>query len=134
MNHPHASQMRTSLSELTMSTRLRNVLTTMAEFSTIHSWQSLIEAYRENPQKVDRVFLRTPGAGRRCRDELHKLIEPELRGIAHHGDVVFLSPEDVQRVRDTIDEACTHCPESLCNDLRTLQAFFTATTIRTRLP
>lgn len=131
----YRSRMRLSLSGRDMSTRLRNVLCNMADYrDAVHTWHELIAAYRQNPDGVVVQFLRTPGAGPKCLEELKALIEPELRGVSQQGDVVFLGGEDLQRIHDTIEEACGHCPESLCNDLRAIEAFFKASTIRTRLP
>lgn len=126
----NSSRMRQSLAGRELSTRLRNCLINMAAYvGGPAKWGDLIERYKHDPDRLHVSFLRTPGAGKASWNELVEALKPELHGLDYTGTVIWLNGEDVQRIKDSIDEACASLSPSVCNDLHAIAKFFEANTI-----
>lgn len=91
----------------------------------------VLKMHREDPNALERAFLRTPNAGRKTYDELTEFLDSLPDGDLT-GRVITVNASEAELARNAIDQVCHHVASTseLYRYLRNAQTWLTAAEIR----
>lgn len=114
-----------------ISQRLLNGLLNFGSYHRVNL-DHVLKMHREDPNALERAFLRTPNAGRKTYDELTEFLDSLPDDGDLTGRVITVNASEAELARNAIDQVCHHVASTseLYRYLRNAQTWLTAAEIR----